>query len=113
MAGVLLALGFPLAASQAAAHQQRGVVDRIDDTTRFASLAQFVTARDEQIAITSADAERLHTLRTELERYEQLYGIRAGVFYRNGAPMAAAPARWRLPREGELYDAYYSALLGR
>ena len=43
MAGVLLALGFPLAVSVAAAQQQRVVVDRIDDTARFAALAQFVT----------------------------------------------------------------------
>ncbi|MBY8881966.1 sensor histidine kinase [Actinacidiphila acidipaludis] len=113
MAGVLLALGFPLAASQAAAQQQRVVVDRIDDTTRFAALAQFVTARGEGTPIDSADAERLHTLRTELDRYQQLYGIKAGVFYRDRTAMAAAPAGWRVPARGELYDAYYSALLGR
>lgn len=113
MAGVLLALGFPLAASQAAAQQQRVVVDRIDDTTRFAALAQFVTARDEQTVADPVDDERLHTLRTELARYEQLYGIRAGVFYRDRTAMAAAPVHWRVPPEGELYDAYESALLGR
>lgn len=114
MAGVLLALGIPLAASQAAAQQQRVVVDRIDDTTRFAALAQFVTARDEEKSLVdSVDGERLHTLRTELARYEQLYGISAGVFYRDSAAMAAAPKDWQLPTEGELYDAYESALLGR
>jgi signal transduction histidine kinase len=113
MAGVLLALGFPLAASQAAAQQQRVVVDRIDDTTRFAALAQFVTVHGEGTAVPSDDAERLHTLRTELVRYEQLYGIRAGVFYRDSTAMAAAPGNWRLPEQGELYDAYYAALLGR
>jgi signal transduction histidine kinase len=113
MAGVLLALGFPLAASQAAAQQQRVVVDRIDDTTRFAALAQFVTARDEQTELSPVDDERLHTLRTELARYQQLYGISAGVFYRDRAVMAAAPARWSVPADGELYDAYHSALLGR
>lgn len=43
MAGVLLALGFPLAVSVAAAQQQRVVIDRIDDTARFAALAQFMT----------------------------------------------------------------------
>lgn len=113
MAGVLLALGFPLAASQAAAQQQRVVVDRIDDTTRFAALAQYVTARDEQTAADSADDERLHTLRTELARYQQLYGISAGVFYRDRTAMAASPAGWGVPKQGELYDAYLSALLGR
>ncbi|MFI0899771.1 ATP-binding protein [Streptomyces sp. NPDC020983] len=114
MAGVLLALGIPLAVSQAAAQQQRVVVDRIDDTTRFAALAQFVTARDEeQSMVDSVDGERLHTLRTELARYQQLYGISAGVFYRDSSAMAEAPEKWRLPAEGELYDAYESALLGR
>lgn len=113
MAGVLLALGFPLAASQAAAQQQRVVVDRIDDTTRFAALAQFVTAREEPTALNPVDDERLHTLRTELDRFQQLYGISAGVFYRDRTAMAAAPGSWRMPAHGELYDAYYSALLGR
>ena len=113
MAGVLLALGFPLAASQAARQQQRVVVDRIDDTTRFAALAQFVTTQTEGDPVDIANAERLHTLRTELARYQQLYGISAGVFYRDRTTMAAAPAGWRLPDHGELYDAYYSALLGR
>lgn len=113
MAGVLLALGFPLAASQAASQQQRVVVDRIDDTTRFAALAQFVTALNEQTTAVPADDERLHTLRTELARYQQLYGISAGVFYRDRTAMAVAPAGWQLPAKGELYDSYYSALLGR
>ncbi|NJP47538.1 sensor histidine kinase [Actinacidiphila epipremni] len=115
MAGVLLALGVPLAVSQAAAQQQRVVVDRIDDTTRFASLAQFVTSRDEeeQSLVDSVDDERLHTLRTELARYQQLYRISAGVFYRDSTAMAEAPQNWQLPAEGELYDAYESALLGR
>jgi signal transduction histidine kinase len=114
MAGVLLALGVPLAASLAAAQQQRVVVDRIDDTTRFAALAQFVTARvGQKSVVDSVDGERLHTLRTELARYQQLYGISAGVFYRDSAPMAAAPKSWQLPAEGELYDAYEWSLLGR
>lgn len=113
MAGVLLALGFPLAASQAAAQQQRVVVDRIDDTTRFAALAQFVTTRDERTSVNPVDDERLHTLSTELARYQQLYGISAGVFYRDRTAMAASPAGWSVPPHGELYDAYYSALLGR
>ncbi|SDO74101.1 sensor histidine kinase [Actinacidiphila guanduensis] len=113
MAGVLLALGFPLAASQAAAQQQRVVVDRIDDTTRFAAVAQFVTARDEESTVSPDDDERLHTLRTELARYEQLYGIKAGVFYRDRSAMAAAPDNWRVPASGELYEAYEAALLGR
>lgn len=114
MAGVLLALGFPLAASRAAAQQQRVVVDRIDDTSRFASLAQFVTARTPQSAgAATGDGERLRTLRIELGRYQELYGINAGVFYRDRAAMAAAPDGWRIPADGEAYTAYTEALAGR
>lgn len=105
-AGVLLALGFPLAASKAAAEQQRLVVDRIDDTARFASLAQFVTAREEP-------GERLAVLRSELKRYHDLYGIKAGVFYRDGQAMATAPKGWRVPQSGPGAEAFDEALAGR
>lgn len=90
LAGVLLALGFPLAASQAQTEQQSVVVDRIDDTARFASLAQFVTEP-------SQPGERRATLQNELDRYHDLYGIRAGVFYRDGRAMASSPGGWRVP----------------
>lgn len=113
MAGVLLALGFPLAMSLAAAEQQRLVVDRIDDAARFAALAQFVTARPTAEGRTPDEDERLRTLRSELERYYDLYGIRAGVFYRDGSPMAAAPAAWRVPADGEGERAFNEALAGR
>ncbi|WP_149562341.1 sensor histidine kinase [Streptomyces cacaoi] len=91
-AGVLLALGFPLAVGRAQAQQQKVVVDRIDDTARFASLAQFVTAP-------SRPDERRDTLRKELKRYFKTYRIRAGVFDRNGRAMAAAPSDWHVPKE--------------
>lgn len=107
MAGVLLALGFPLAVSVAAARQQGVVIDRIDDTARFAALAQFITER------TSGYDERRRTLRGELETYDSVYGIRAGVFYRDDTAMAKAPASWRLPDEGEGREAFKEALLGR
>ncbi|MGP3986712.1 sensor histidine kinase [Streptomyces sp. 3N207] len=94
LAGILLALGFPLAVSQAQAEQQQVVVDRIDDTARFASLAQFVTS-------TSQPDERRDTLQHELNRYHDLYGIRAGVFYRDGRTMAAAPDDWRVPGDSQ------------
>ncbi|MCA6092514.1 HAMP domain-containing histidine kinase [Streptomyces sp. SCA3-4] len=111
MAGVLLALGFPLAAGIAAVEQQQVVVDRIDDTARFASLAQYVTAQPFAPA-DQADG-RFLTLRSELDRYEDLYGIRAGVFYRSGKAMAAAPADWALPPGGEGRRAFQEALAGR
>ncbi|MEV4680352.1 sensor histidine kinase [Streptomyces kurssanovii] len=107
MAGVLLALGFPLAVSVAAAQQQGVVVDRIDDTVRFAALAQFVTDQG------SAPDERRSTLQEQLDRYHDTYGIKAGVFYRSGASMARAPHDWYVPGEGEGREAFQEALTGR
>lgn len=112
LAGVLLALGFPLAGITAGVEQQRVVVDRIDDAARFASLAQYVTARP-GAGKTPDEDERQTTLSAELKRYHQLYGIRAGVFFRDGTPMAAAPADWRVPEEGEGARAFSEALAGR
>jgi signal transduction histidine kinase len=114
MAAVLLALGVPLAVSVAGAQQQKVVVDRIDDTARFAALAQFVTAppATSGVASTSND-ERRETLSRELASYYEVYGIRAGVFYRTDTPMAHAPRDWYLPESGEVRDAYEEALLSR
>ncbi|ARZ67487.1 HAMP domain-containing histidine kinase [Streptomyces sp. HU2014] len=111
LAGVLLALGFPLAGSIAAAEQQRLVVDRIDDTARFASLAQYVTARP--FDPDAGNDERLNTLRDELLRYEDVYDIKVGIFYRDGRAMAVAPGGWAVPREGEGQRAFQEALAGR
>ncbi|MHA5051153.1 sensor histidine kinase [Streptomyces sp. SD15] len=112
MAAVLLALGVPLAVSFAAAEQQRVVVDRIDDTARFSALAQFVTDRPSGSRVGTTD-ERRETLRKELAAYHDVYGIRAGVFYRNLDPMANAPENWYLPEGGEGREAFNEALLGR
>jgi len=106
LAGVLLALGFPLAASQAAAEQQRVVVDRIDDTARFAALAQFVASPSEE-------QERRSILQDELDRYHSLYGIDVGVFYRDGRAMAVSPGGWKVPEEGQGAGAFAEALAGR
>jgi len=111
MAAMLLALGIPLAASVAAAQQQEVVVDRIDDTARFASLAQFVTDACSSTA-TSTD-ERLHTLSSELASYYGVYGIRAGVFCRTDIPMAKAPPTFYLPEAGVIRDAFEEAKLSR
>ncbi|MFF2009886.1 ATP-binding protein [Streptomyces sp. NPDC058195] len=107
MASVLLALGFPLAGSVAVSQQQSVVIDRIDDTARFAALAQFITERG------AGYDERRRTLRNELDTYAAVYGIRAGVFYRDDSAMAKAPADWQLPIEGEGREAFKEALLGR
>ncbi|MEN8652294.1 HAMP domain-containing sensor histidine kinase [Streptomyces sp. 21So2-11] len=113
LAGILLALGFPLAVSVAAAQQQRVVVDRIDDTARFAALAQFVTERKKTERDTSGEDERRRTLETELASYSGVYGIKAGVFYRDGEAMASAPADWAVPSAGEGRDAFQEALYKR
>ncbi|GFH39336.1 sensor histidine kinase [Streptomyces pacificus] len=107
MAGVLLALGLPLAVSLAAAEQQRVVVDRLDDTARFAAQAQFVTEGD------TGHAERRTTLEEELTRYHDVYGIHAGVFHRSRAAMARAPWHWEVPEAGVGAQAFAEALLGR
>ncbi|MEV0243824.1 HAMP domain-containing sensor histidine kinase [Streptomyces sp. NPDC050674] len=112
MAAVLLALGVPLAVSLAGAQQQKVVVDRIDDTARFAALAQFVTDSPDGTA-DAFENERLATLSSELTSYYEVYGIRSGVFYRSGSAMALAPAQWSLPQEGEVRDAFAEALLSR
>ncbi|MCH6162993.1 sensor histidine kinase [Streptomyces marispadix] len=106
LAGVLLALGFPLAMSQAAAEQQRVVVDRIDDTARFAALAQFVASSPDE-------GERLSILQDELHRYHSLYGIDAGVFLRDGRALGVSPGGWSVPESGEGADAFAEALAGR
>jgi signal transduction histidine kinase len=106
LAGVLLALGFPLAMSQAAAEQQRVVVDRIDDTARFAALAQFVASSPDE-------GERLSILQDELHRYHTLYGIDAGVFLRDGRALGVSPGGWSVPESGEGADAFAEALAGR
>ena len=124
MAAVLLALGIPLAVSLAAAEQQKVVVDRIDDTARFASLAQFVDQGDFNPGVTvprkpgeparhpSFD-ERTQRLQMELTRYHAVHGIKVGVFERGGGPLVAGPEDWSLPRTGQLRETFDVALASR
>ncbi len=111
MAGTLLALGFPLAVSLAAGQQQRVVVDRIDDSARFAALAQFFI--DAEGSGSMGAAERRETLGQELARYQTLYGIRAGIFYRDDNALARSPGWWQLPESREGRRAFQEALAGR
>ncbi|GGS01830.1 sensor histidine kinase [Streptomyces nojiriensis] len=111
MAGTLLALGFPLAVSLAAGQQQRVVVDRIDDSARFAALAQFFI--DAEGSGSTGAAERRETLGLELARYQTLYGIRAGIFYRDDNALARSPGWWQLPESREGRRAFQEALAGR
>lgn len=107
MAAVLLALGVPLAVSVAGAQQQKVVVDRIDDTARFAALAQFVTDTPGE------SNERQATLNSELASYFDVYDIRTGVFYANESAMAKAPSDFEVPKAGLVRDAFAEALLSR
>ncbi|MEX3107358.1 ATP-binding protein [Streptomyces niveiscabiei] len=111
MAAVLLAFGIPLAVSLAGAQQQKVVVDRIDDTARFAALAQFVTVTED---VSTTASEREKTLERELQNYYGVYGIYAGVFVRGGAAMAVASRGWTLgARDSEVRKAFDEALLSR
>jgi signal transduction histidine kinase len=113
MAAVLLALGVPLAISVAAAEQQRVVVDRIDDTARFAALSQFVGSLAPGDVTEDAAGERGAKLERELDSYHAVYGIRAGVFLRNDEVLTSSPGDWRLPAGGEVRAAFDEALLSR
>ncbi|WP_151775249.1 sensor histidine kinase [Streptomyces abyssomicinicus] len=113
MAAVLLALGVPLAVSVAATEQQRVVVDRIDDTARFAALAQFVRTLAPGDVPDGAVGERDDNLARELDSYHKVFGIRAGVFLRNDELLTSAPDDWQLPAGGEVRAAFEEALLSR
>ena len=109
MACVLVALGLPLAISEASAEQQQLVVDRIDDTARFAALAQ------NPIGQPSAPMapEQQRTLDTEVKRYYDVYDIRAGVFKLDGTPITADPVSWANADSGASAQPFLEALDGR
>ncbi|MFC1419890.1 sensor histidine kinase [Streptacidiphilus cavernicola] len=109
MACVLVALGLPLAISEAAAEQQRLVVDRIDDTARFAALAQNPVGQ----AGGPMAGEQLRTLETEVRRYYEVYDIRVGVFRLNGEPITADPVSWTDAAVGASAQPFTEALDGR
>jgi signal transduction histidine kinase len=69
---VLLGLGVPLGISVAGSEQQRLFLDRLTDTSRFASLAQRPLI-DDQPAL----------LAPVLQRYDQLYGVAVAVVDRD------------------------------
>jgi signal transduction histidine kinase len=83
MGGFLAALSVPFAQNLAAQHAQRMFVDRLNDTSLFASTAQ-------QLGADEADTQALHEA---LTRYGEVYGITAAVLNRSGAPLAASSDR--------------------
>lgn len=119
MACVLAALGVPFAIAIAAAEQSRVVVDRIDDAARFAQDLPTAGRPTEGAALKGdstpvpGDTSRLHALADEATRYQQLYGIRIGVFHRDGSAVAIAPADWQLPHGTVGALAFQEALDGR
>ncbi|GAA2147827.1 HAMP domain-containing sensor histidine kinase [Kitasatospora kazusensis] len=119
MAAVLAALGVPLAVAIAAAEQTRVVVDRIDDAARFAQdlptagQATLGTALKGDPAPAPGDTSRLRVLTEETARYHDLYGIRVGVFHRDGSAVAIAPDDWKPPHGGPGDVAFHEALDGR
>ncbi|MER7581262.1 HAMP domain-containing sensor histidine kinase [Kitasatospora sp. NPDC097691] len=114
---VLAALGLPLAAAVAAAEQTRVVVDRLDDAARFAqdlpTSGAADSARKGDPEPAPGDLSRQHSIDAEVRRYFDLYGVRLGIFQRDGLPIAAAPADWRVPAAGWGAQAFQEALDGR
>lgn len=99
----LAALGVPLAESQARARTQEVFVDRLNDTARFASIAQQSLADGEP---TMLDAE--------LSRYDDVYGIAAAVLNRDGSTQFATRPGLRPAAAGGLANyRIRAALSGR
>ncbi len=98
---VLGSLGVPLAVTFAAAEAQRLFVDRLGDAERLASIAL------------EADADGdTRLLRAELQRYEEVYGIRAALVNADGTVRVGSGAA--LPLEGgDAARRVRAALVGR
>jgi signal transduction histidine kinase len=111
MLGVLAALGVPLAAAMAAGEQSRVVIDRMDDVARFAQElpTQGLPARGGD----GVSAPQLRALQTEVARYQDLYGVRTGLFLPDEEPLAVAPTGWVLPKSGPGGQAVQEAKDGR
>jgi signal transduction histidine kinase len=76
---VLLALGAPLGMSMASARTQQMFLDRLSDTSRFASIAQL----DRSVADNAV-------LAAELARYDEVYGIAVAVLGRDGRVLVSS-----------------------
>jgi signal transduction histidine kinase len=76
---VVVGMGVPLAASMASSEQRQLFLDRLTDTSWFASLAQRPLLDDQPWLLAS-----------ELRRYDDVYGIAVAVFDRDGQIVAAS-----------------------
>ena len=70
---VVFGLGIPLGRSVAQSEQQRLFLDRLTDTSRFASIAQRPLTEDQP-----------SQLEDQLRRYTEVYGIEVAVLDRDG-----------------------------
>ncbi|MEE1781957.1 HAMP domain-containing sensor histidine kinase [Streptomyces sp. SP17BM10] len=117
MVCVLAALGLPLAAAVAAAQQTKVVVDRLDDAARFAqdlpTSGTSYAARKGDPGPAPGDVSRRNAIDAEVARYHDLYGVRLGIFQRDGVPIASAPKDWAVPSGGSGVQAFQEALDGR
>jgi len=82
LAGVIAALQLPLAFSYAVAEQQRVFIDRLNDTDRFASIAQDGLAPGD-----------IPALEQEVRRYDEVYGIPVGILDAEGNLAVAGRGR--------------------
>jgi signal transduction histidine kinase len=101
MGCVLLSLGLPLGRSMADRQQQDLFLDRLGDTSRFASLAGQ--------AVEPAD---LDLLREDLRRYDQLHGVTVAVIGLDGAVLVASREKARI-NEDQLRTRARTANTGR
>jgi signal transduction histidine kinase len=79
---VLAALEVPLAIATASSNSQRVALDRLADAVQFASIAETAITSEAREPEGPANSE-LEALRTELQRYEEMYGIGALVVDRD------------------------------
>ncbi|GMA85463.1 hypothetical protein GCM10025868_07130 [Angustibacter aerolatus] len=88
MAVVLLALGIPLGAGQARSVTQAAFVDRLNDTSRFASLA----GDDDGLAAATAQdvGAAPPALAPRLRRYAEVYAVGVALVSRSGEVRAGA-----------------------
>jgi signal transduction histidine kinase len=96
---VLAALEIPLAVAVAARDTQTRFIDQLNDTARFASLAEPALRSGELV-----------TLRAELTRYDGLYGIAAAIVDQDGKIVVASRPGLRL--DGAARARLRSALSG-
>ncbi|MFE0026620.1 sensor histidine kinase [Amycolatopsis sp. NPDC059021] len=98
---LVFGLGIPLALSSAASVQQELFLDRLTDTSRFASLAQRPLLEN-----------RPSQLEPQLRRYTEVYGVQVLVFNQDGQSVASSLGG-RPADSGAVSGPVHDALAGR